>query len=124
MSIRYLYEIESGRRMTAVQQSVPAWLIFGMFFVVIPLAGVLIQERNDGTLPRLATLGVSPFTILGGKLVAFMGVNWVQLLADAPGRALARAVAGRRCAVLGSAARLVLADGVCHQRGGGRVWPW
>jgi ABC-2 type transport system permease protein len=79
-NIRYLYEIESGRKMTAVQQSVPAWLIFGMFFVVIPLAGVLIQERNDGTLARLATFGVSPFTILGGKLTAFMALNWVQLL--------------------------------------------
>lgn len=80
MNIRYLYEIESERPMTAVQQSVPAWLIFGMFFVVIPLAGVLIQERNDGTLARIATFGVSPFTILGGKLTAFMVLNWVQLL--------------------------------------------
>ena len=80
MTIRYLYEIESGRQMTAVQQSVPAWLIFGMFFVVIPLTGVLIQERNDGTLARMATFGVSPFAILGGKLVAFMALNWVQLL--------------------------------------------
>ncbi len=79
MTIRYLYEIESGRKMTAVQQSVPAWLIFGMFFVVIPLSGVLIQERNDGTLARLATFGVSPFAILGGKLAAFMALNWVQL---------------------------------------------
>ena len=58
--------------MTAVQQSVPAWLIFGMFFVVIPIAGVLIQERNDGTLTRLATFGVSPGALLGGKLLAFM----------------------------------------------------
>jgi len=79
-NIRYLYEIESGRKMTAVQQSVPAWLIFGMFFVVIPLAGVLIQERSDGTLARIATFGVSPLTILGGKLAAFMALNWVQLL--------------------------------------------
>ena len=53
-TVRYVYEIESGRSMTAVQQSVPAWLIFGMFFVVIPIAGVLIQERNDGTLARTA----------------------------------------------------------------------
>ena len=79
-NIRYLYEIESGRKMPAVQQSVPAWLIFGMFFVVIPLAGVLIQERNDGTLARIATFGASPLTILGGKLAAFMALNWVQLL--------------------------------------------
>ncbi len=78
--VRYLYEIESGRTMTAVQQSVPAWLVFGMFFVVIPIAGVLIQERNDGTLVRLGTFGVSPGTLLGGKLLAFMLLNGVQLI--------------------------------------------
>ena len=78
--VRYLYEIESGRTMTAVQQSVPAWLVFGMFFVVIPIAGVLIQERNDGTLVRLGTFGVSPGTLLGGKLLAFMLLNWMQLI--------------------------------------------
>jgi ABC-2 type transport system permease protein len=79
VQVRYLYEIESGRRMTAVQQSVPAWLIFGMFFVVIPIAGVLIQERNEGTLARLSTLRVTPAAILGGKLLAFVVLNWVQL---------------------------------------------
>jgi ABC-2 type transport system permease protein len=79
VAVRYLYEIESGRRMTAVQQSVPAWLIFGMFFVVIPIAGVLIQERNEGTLARLATQQVSSVALLGGKLLAFIVLNWVQL---------------------------------------------
>ena len=79
-AVRYLYEIESGRRLTAVQHSVPAWLIFGMFFVVIPIASVLIQERNDGTLTRLATFGVSPGALLGGKLVAFVLLNWAQLI--------------------------------------------
>ena len=79
-AIRYLYEIESGRSLTAVQQSVPAWLIFGMFFVVIPIAGVLIQERNDGTLARLATFGVTPGAVLGGKLLAFMLLNCAQLI--------------------------------------------
>jgi ABC-2 type transport system permease protein len=78
--IRYLYEIESGRTMTAVQQSVPAWLVFGMFFVVIPIAGVLIQERNDGTLVRLGTFNVKPGTILAGKMLAFILLNWVQLV--------------------------------------------
>ena len=78
--VRYLYEIESGRTMTAVQQSVPAWLVFGMFFVVIPIAGVLIQERNDGTLVRLRTFKASPMTVLAGKLLAFMLLNWMQLI--------------------------------------------
>lgn len=78
-TIRYLYEIQSGRTMTAVQQTVPAWLVFGMFFVVIPIAGVLIQERNDGTLVRLATFGVTPGTTLAGKFLAFILLNWIQL---------------------------------------------
>jgi len=80
LTTHYLYEIDSGRKMTAVQQSVPAWLIFGMFFVVIPIAGVLIQERHDGTLVRIGTFGVRPGAILGGKLLAFMALNWIQLL--------------------------------------------
>jgi ABC-2 type transport system permease protein len=78
-AIRYLYELESGRKLTAVQQSVPAWLIFGMFFVVIPIAGVLIQERSEGTLARLATFKVAPVEVLAGKMIAFMALNWVQL---------------------------------------------
>jgi ABC-2 type transport system permease protein len=79
-SIHYLYEIESGRKINAVQQSVPAWLIFGMFFVVIPIAGVLIQERRDGTLTRLETFGVTHVAILGGKFIAFLIMNWIQLV--------------------------------------------
>lgn len=75
----YLDEIDSGRKMSAVQKSVPAWLVFGMFFVVIPIAGVLIQERNDGTFARLFTFGVSPGTMLGGKAITFMVLNWIQL---------------------------------------------
>jgi ABC-2 type transport system permease protein len=78
--IRYLYEIESGRRLTAVQQSVPAWLIFGMFFVVIPISGVLIQERGDGTLARMVSFGVTPASMLAGKLMAFSLLNWAQLV--------------------------------------------
>ena len=77
--VRYLYELESGRSLTAVQQSVPAWLIFGMFFVVIPIAGVLIQERSEGTLARLATFEVAPVEVLAGKMIAFMALNWLQL---------------------------------------------
>jgi ABC-2 type transport system permease protein len=78
-AIRYLYEIESGHRLTAVQQSVPAWLVFGMFFVVIPLSGVLVQERQHGTLARLSTFGIGPSYILTAKLLAFTLLNWIQL---------------------------------------------
>ena len=44
----------SGGRPSSVQQNVPAWLIFGMFFVVMPMSALFIVERRDGTLARLA----------------------------------------------------------------------
>ncbi|MCP1727733.1 ABC-2 type transport system permease protein [Natronospira proteinivora] len=67
--------------LSSVQQSVPAWLVFGMFFVVIPLSTVLIGERQEGTLDRLRLMGVGPSILLLAKLPAYFLVNQVQLLA-------------------------------------------
>jgi len=65
---------------TAVQQNVPAWLIFGMFFVVMPLSAIFITERSHGTLQRQRSLGLGHGTLLLGKLVPFMAVNMIQTL--------------------------------------------
>jgi ABC-2 type transport system permease protein len=62
----------------AVQQNVPAWTLFGMFFIVVPLSGSLIRERQEGTLQRLLTLPVSVLTLLGGKLAAYVLIALVQ----------------------------------------------
>jgi ABC-2 type transport system permease protein len=62
----------------AVQQNVPAWTLFGMFFIVVPLSGSLIRERQEGTLQRLLTLPVSALTLLGGKLSAYVLIALVQ----------------------------------------------
>jgi ABC-2 type transport system permease protein len=56
---------------TAVQQNVPAWALFGMFFIVVPLSGTLLRERQEGTLQRLRTIPVSPLLLLAGKVVAY-----------------------------------------------------
>lgn len=63
---------------TAVQQNVPAWMIFGMFFVVMPITAIFITERQNGTLQRQRSLGIGHGTLLLGKLVPFMGVNLIQ----------------------------------------------
>ncbi len=63
---------------SAVQQNVPAWLIFGMFFVVIPLSGIFITERHHGTLQRLRSMGIGHGTLLFGKLLPFILVNLIQ----------------------------------------------
>jgi ABC-2 type transport system permease protein len=65
---------------TAVQQNVPAWLIFGMFFVVLPITAIFITERQHGTLQRLRSMGIGHGTLLAGKLIPFIGVNMIQTI--------------------------------------------
>jgi ABC-2 type transport system permease protein len=63
----------------AVQQSVPAWLVFAMFFVVLPLGTSVLAEREQGSLQRLALLNVSPARLLAAKFPAYYLLNMVQL---------------------------------------------
>jgi ABC-2 type transport system permease protein len=63
---------------TAVQQNVPAWAIFGIFFIVVPLAGSLIKERESGTLLRLKVFPVSYLTVISGKIFAYTVVCLIQ----------------------------------------------
>ncbi len=63
---------------TSVQQNVPAWTLFGMFFIVIPLAGTLIRERQEGTLTRLMTMPVSNGSLLLGKVSAHLLICLIQ----------------------------------------------
>jgi len=65
---------------TAVQQNVPAWALFGMFFIVVPLSTSIIRERRDGIIDRLRTMPVSLVVILLGKLSAYTCVCMVQFL--------------------------------------------
>lgn len=68
------------KRPTAAQQNVPAWALFGMFFIVVPLSGSLIRERQTGSLKRLLTMPVSPVSILIGKICAYVFVCLVQFV--------------------------------------------
>lgn len=63
---------------SSVQQNVPAWLIFAMFFVVIPISSIFIIERQQGTLQRLRAMGVPFRLLLAGKLLPFFVVNQLQ----------------------------------------------
>lgn len=61
-----------------VQFNVPAYAVFAMFFIVIPVSTCLLRERHEGTLTRLLTMPVRPATILAGKLTVFLGVALIQ----------------------------------------------
>jgi len=63
---------------SSVQQNVQAWLVFAMFFVVIPIASIFIIERQQGTLQRLRAIGLPFGYILAGKLLPFFIVNQLQ----------------------------------------------
>ena len=62
----------------AVQQNVPAWSLFGVFFIVLPMAGSFIKERLSGVEQRMRTMPVSYLTIVGGKVCAYLMVSLVQ----------------------------------------------
>ena len=65
---------------TAVQQNVPAWLIFAMFFVIVPLSTTFLSEKQQGTFLRLQLLNISPLQSLLAKLVPYYAINLLQLL--------------------------------------------
>ena len=65
---------------TAVQQNVPAWLVFSMFFVVIPLSTTLITERQQGTLNRLRTMHVPLWAFLLSKALPYLLINQIQMI--------------------------------------------
>lgn len=62
------------------QNNVPAFALFAMFFIVIPLAGSLITEKNEGTYDRIHTLPVSHLNILMGKTLAYLIVCFLQFV--------------------------------------------
>jgi ABC-2 type transport system permease protein len=63
-----------------VQQNIPAWTLFGMFFIVVPLGGSIIRERQDGMLSRLLTMPTSYLTIISGKITAYVLICLVQFV--------------------------------------------
>jgi ABC-2 type transport system permease protein len=64
----------------AVQHNVPAWSIFAMFFIVVPLVGSIMKEKKEGSAFRLHTIP-SPYLLLNtGKIVVYVVVCIVQFI--------------------------------------------
>jgi ABC-2 type transport system permease protein len=62
----------------SVQHNVPAWTLFAMFFIVIPLAGNIIKERESGNVLRLKTMPGSYTAVLLGKLSIYLIICIIQ----------------------------------------------
>lgn len=62
----------------SAQHNVPAWALFAIFFIIVPLSINLVKEKNQGTFIRLRTNPVRYSTVLGGKTIVYLGVCLIQ----------------------------------------------
>ncbi|MDD5722776.1 MAG: ABC transporter permease [Syntrophales bacterium] len=68
-----------GIALNAVQHNVPAWSMFATFFILFPLAGNFIKEREEGSMLRLRLISGSQFPVIGGKFSFYLFVCLLQL---------------------------------------------
>ncbi len=64
----------------SVQHNVPAWTIFAMFFIVIPLASNIIKERQSGVSERLRTIPGSNLIGILAKAKTYFIVGFIQAI--------------------------------------------
>jgi ABC-2 type transport system permease protein len=64
----------------SVQHNVPAWSMFAVFFIALPLAGNMIKERESGSLKRLLSMPISYTTILSAKIFIYIVVAIIQFV--------------------------------------------
>jgi ABC-2 type transport system permease protein len=71
--------LQTSRHPTSTEQNIPAYTIFGVFFIVLTLASSFFQEKRDGTFQRLLAAPISNATLLVGKLLPYYLVNLIQI---------------------------------------------
>jgi ABC-2 type transport system permease protein len=63
---------------TSVQQNVPGWTVFALFWIVQVLAISIINERTSGAYKRILTAPVGRGAYLAGKALPYLTVNLLQ----------------------------------------------
>ena len=71
---------EGGIVPNTVQHNVPAWILFGIFFIVVPLGINIVKEKNLGTIIRIRTSPVSYATIVSGKIITYTFICLIQFV--------------------------------------------
>ena len=69
---------DKGLIPNSTQHNIPAWTLFAIFFIILPLSINMVNEKNQGTFVRLRTHPVSYATVLGGKTIVFLAVSLIQ----------------------------------------------
>ena len=107
--VTYSWNAAHPTRPSPTQQSVPSWIIFAMFFIVIPLANVFVAERRRNTLARLRGMDVGFALILAGKILPYFLINQCQTaLMLLTGLYLTPIFGGEALAIAGSVSGLAL----------------
>ena len=65
-------------RPNSVQHNVPAWTLFAIFFIVIPLSINIVKEKSQGTFIRLRTNPVSNLVVIIGKTITYSIICMIQ----------------------------------------------
>jgi ABC-2 type transport system permease protein len=76
----YASEISGEIRPNAVQHNIPAWTIFAMFFIILPLVSSIMKEKEEGSVFRFHTIPASYFLQINAKLIAFIIICLIQFV--------------------------------------------
>ncbi len=82
VSVKEMYASKKKERLmlNSVQHNVPAWTMFAMFFILFPLAGNFIKEREEGSMLRLRLISGSQLPVIAGKFGFYFGVCLTQFV--------------------------------------------
>ncbi len=61
-----------------VQQNVPGWTIFALFWIAQIIALSMISERASGSWTRILVAPIPAAAVVAGKVIPFMAINLVQ----------------------------------------------
>lgn len=94
---QYIKVAKDNLELPVVSYSVPSWLIFGVYFIVLPISLTLLNEVQNGTLIRLKTFPLNLqhyflvklfafylFSIGQFLLLSLIGWRFIPLLIDLP----------------------------------------
>lgn len=77
---QYIQVTDGNAKLPIVTYSVPSWLIFGVYFIVLPISLTLLNEVQNGTLIRLKTFPINLHHYFLVKLFAFFLFSLGQFL--------------------------------------------
>ena len=72
-------KLATDQKPTSTQQSVPSWIVFGLFFVIIPMSTIFISERKQNTLMRLSAMNITIPVLFAGKIIPYLLINQLQV---------------------------------------------